>query len=180
MAVALAVTLVDYLGRWAHAGLLGAQPGHARPVLVAPAGWGVPAVGLVEPRGGGTCGFRRWRAAVLSVVRAHRPVVFVDRTRHGAGARNRSFSGIPAGAEPVRLAVIADIHWGLFFRDGQLVDLVDRLNALDVDAVMVAGDWTHEPPRAILKAGLAPLGQDSPPGVCRAGQPRCGVARPAA
>ena len=70
--------------------------------------------------------------------------------------RETTFSGIPASAEPVRLAVIADIHWGLFYRDSQLVDLVERLNALDVDAVMVAGDWTHEPPPD-LTAGLAPL-----------------------
>ena len=70
--------------------------------------------------------------------------------------RETVVSGIPAGAEPVRLAVIADVHWGLFFRDGQLRSLVERLNALDVDAVLVAGDWTHEPTRD-LKAGLAPL-----------------------
>ena len=70
--------------------------------------------------------------------------------------RETVLTGIPAGAEPVRLAVIADMHWGLFFRDDQLRALVERLNALDVDAVLVAGDWTHEPPLD-LKAGFAPL-----------------------
>ena len=70
--------------------------------------------------------------------------------------RETVLTGIPTGAEPVRLAVIADVHWGLFFRDDQLRELVERLNALDVDAVLVAGDWTHEPPFD-LKAGLAPL-----------------------
>lgn len=70
--------------------------------------------------------------------------------------RETVLTGIPAGAEPMRLAVIADVHWGLFFRDDQLRELVERLNALDVDAVLVAGDWTHEPPFD-LKAGLAPL-----------------------
>lgn len=72
--------------------------------------------------------------------------------------RETLLTGIPAGAEPVRLAVIADVHWGLFFRDGQLRSLVERLNTLDVDAVLVAGDWTHEPPPD-LETGFAPLAQ---------------------
>ena len=70
--------------------------------------------------------------------------------------RETVLTGIPEGAEPLRLAVIADVHWGLFFRDGQLRQLVARLNSLDVDAVLVAGDWTHEP-TLDLKEGLAPL-----------------------
>lgn len=70
--------------------------------------------------------------------------------------RVTTLHGRPAGAQPVRLAVVADIHWGLFYRDGQLAGLVRQLNALDVDAVLAAGDWTHEPPLD-LKQGLAPL-----------------------
>jgi uncharacterized protein len=70
--------------------------------------------------------------------------------------RHTTLSGIPEGAEPLRLAVVADIHWGLFFRDWQLDDMVERLNAMDVDAVIVAGDWTHEPTQD-LPAGFAPL-----------------------
>ena len=67
--------------------------------------------------------------------------------------RHTSLSGIPAEAQPLKLALVADIHWGLFFRDRQLDDLVNRLNAMDVDAVIVAGDWTHEPTQD-LRAGL--------------------------
>ncbi|AOW12428.1 hypothetical protein LPB72_08295 [Hydrogenophaga crassostreae] len=70
--------------------------------------------------------------------------------------RETVLTGLPEGAEPVRLAVISDVHWGLFFRDSQLQGLVDKLNTLEVDAVLVAGDWTHEPPLD-LKTGLAPL-----------------------
>lgn len=45
---------------------------------------------------------------------------------------------------PVRLAVISDVHIGLFWgRSYQLRRLVQRLNALDVDAVIVAGDWLY-------------------------------------
>jgi hypothetical protein len=44
----------------------------------------------------------------------------------------------------VRVALIADIHAGLFERDAQINRLVSKLNSLDVDAVLVAGDWTYE------------------------------------
>ena len=45
----------------------------------------------------------------------------------------------------VRVALVADLHAGLYVRQDQLEQLVRRLNALDVDAVLVAGDWTYEP-----------------------------------
>lgn len=70
--------------------------------------------------------------------------------------RETSLRGAPAGAQPVRLALVSDLHWGLFGRDHQLQRLVDRINALQPDAVLVAGDWTYEP-RRDLAAGLAPL-----------------------
>lgn len=59
-------------------------------------------------------------------------------------------------AQPLRLALVADVHAGLFMRGWQIERLVDRLNALDVDAVVVAGDWTYEPPRD-LHVLLAPF-----------------------
>ena len=62
----------------------------------------------------------------------------------------------PPGAPALRVALVADLHLGLFWRDWQLRQLVDRLNTLDVDAVLVAGDWTYEPPRD-LQAAFAPL-----------------------
>jgi predicted MPP superfamily phosphohydrolase len=55
----------------------------------------------------------------------------------------------------VRVALVSDLHRGIYWRDGRLDALVERLNALPVDAVLVAGDWTYEPPRD-LDAAFAP------------------------
>jgi len=56
----------------------------------------------------------------------------------------------------VRVALVGDLHAGLFVRSAQLEQLVAALNALDVDAVLVAGDWTYEPKKD-LRATFAPL-----------------------
>jgi uncharacterized protein len=76
--------------------------------------------------------------------------------------RSTSIQVIPAPnsntPEPIKMALISDIHWGLFGRDYQLQRLVDRINTLDVDAVFVAGDWTYEP-KLDLQTGFAPLKQ---------------------
>jgi predicted MPP superfamily phosphohydrolase len=55
----------------------------------------------------------------------------------------------------VRVALVSDLHIGLFTRNAQLEQLVTQLNALDVDAVLVAGDWSYEPKRD-LRAAFAP------------------------
>lgn len=60
----------------------------------------------------------------------------------------------------LKVALISDMHYGLYSTPGQMARLVDRLNALDVQAVLVAGDWTYEPPRnQDLGALLAPFRQ---------------------
>jgi predicted MPP superfamily phosphohydrolase len=56
----------------------------------------------------------------------------------------------------VRVALISDLHAGIFVRSGQLEHLVQQLNALDVDAVLVAGDWTYMPSRD-LRSTFSPL-----------------------
>jgi len=56
----------------------------------------------------------------------------------------------------VRVALVADLHAGLYVRQDQLEQLVRRLNALDVDAVLVAGDWTYEPSHDLHRQ-FAPL-----------------------
>ena len=76
----------------------------------------------------------------------------------------------------VRVALVADLHAGLYVRQDQLEQLVRRLNALDVDAVLVAGDWTYEPSHDLhlrVRAARAAAPSD----LCRARQPRRADAR---
>lgn len=59
---------------------------------------------------------------------------------------------------PLKVALVSDMHYGLFSTPAQMRQLVTRLNALDVRAVLVAGDWTYEPARATdLGELLAPF-----------------------
>ncbi len=62
---------------------------------------------------------------------------------------------IPA---PINLdiALVADIHVGRYTSPAKLQQLVARLNALHVDLVLFAGDFTYGPPRDVA-AALAPL-----------------------
>lgn len=71
--------------------------------------------------------------------------------------RETTMSGIPEGAAPLRVALVSDIHLGTYVRQWHLEKLVGQLNALDVDVVVVAGDWTYEPPLD-LYAAFAPIG----------------------
>lgn len=41
------------------------------------------------------------------------------------------------------IAVVSDIHIGLFFSQHQLTNLVEKLNQLSVDAVFITGDWLY-------------------------------------
>ncbi|MGH8233202.1 MAG: metallophosphoesterase [Rhodanobacteraceae bacterium] len=62
---------------------------------------------------------------------------------------------IPA---PINLdiAVVSDIHVGLYTRRAKLAQMVRKLNALHVNLVLFAGDLTYDPPRN-LAATLSPL-----------------------
>jgi predicted MPP superfamily phosphohydrolase len=55
----------------------------------------------------------------------------------------------------VRVALVSDIRLGVYYRTWQLERLVQRLNELNVDAVLVAGDWVQIPPFD-LKSAFAP------------------------
>ena len=154
MAIAITVTVVDYLGRWSTPGLW------VRNLVMHALYWSPRVAGVFLLTGCAAqafarTGWRRWRATVFSVavlIGLWSSLVEPGMVR----VRTTTIAGIPAAAEPVRLALISDLHWGLFYRDRQLADLVDRLNAMEIDAVFVAGDWTHEPPPD-LETGLAPL-----------------------
>lgn len=64
-------------------------------------------------------------------------------------------SVIPAPID-LDIALVADLHVGIFTRTGKLEQMVRKLNALPVDAVLIAGDITYNPPYD-LAATLAPL-----------------------
>ena len=153
LVAALGLALWDYGGRWHSPGLW------LRNLVMLVLYWAPRLAGVflltgLVSQAWGARGFRRWRAALLTLgvlVGLWSSWIEPQQLR----VRTTVLSGLPAGAQPVKLALVADVHWGLFFRDGQLEQLIERLNTLDVDAVLVAGDWTHEPPLD-LKKGLAP------------------------
>ena len=65
---------------------------------------------------------------------------------------------------PVRIALIADLHIGLFSgHERQLKIIVKKINQQNPDCVVVAGDWTYEPENrlveelAVLKQIKAPV-----------------------
>lgn len=152
--LSLAVTVWDHGGRW-HTPRLETRNFLMLWLYWAPRLAGLPLLVGLWLRWHVERGARRWRLPVYAVL------VLVGLWSswvepYWIRVRHTTLSGIPADAQPLKLALVADIHWGLFFRDRQLDDLVDRLNAMDVDAVIVAGDWTHEPTQD-LRAGFAPL-----------------------
>lgn len=154
LAVTLTVCAWDFSGRWHTPGhelrnfiMLGLYwgPKLAGPFLL----WGLVAHAL------GHTGWARLKALLaLAFVLVGLWASWVE--PFGQRTRLTTLTGIPEGAQPLRLAVLADIHWGLFYRDFQLQQLVNTLNDMDVDAVLVAGDWVHDP-QWDLEAGLGPL-----------------------
>ncbi|HJU27187.1 MAG TPA: metallophosphoesterase [Rhodanobacteraceae bacterium] len=54
------------------------------------------------------------------------------------------------------IALVSDVHVGLFTRSDKLQQMVDNLNAMHVDLVLFAGDLTYDPPRDLAHA-LVPL-----------------------
>lgn len=56
-----------------------------------------------------------------------------------------------------RLALISDIHMGVYKDSAYLQRVVDRINTLQIDAVVIAGDFTYEPDGQSLTRLFAPL-----------------------
>lgn len=54
--------------------------------------------------------------------------------------------------KPVKVALIADLHIGLFSgHERQLRIIVEKLNQVQPDLVVVAGDWTYEPENTLIQ-----------------------------
>lgn len=54
--------------------------------------------------------------------------------------------------KPVKIALIADLHIGLFSgHERQLKLIVDKINREQPDLVVVAGDWTYEPENKLVE-----------------------------
>ncbi|GGD60237.1 metallophosphoesterase [Pseudoxanthomonas indica] len=66
---------------------------------------------------------------------------------------------LPDPGVQARIALISDIHLGVYKSPAYLQRVVDRLNQLEVDAVAIAGDLTYEPQarRESLQVMFAPL-----------------------
>lgn len=62
---------------------------------------------------------------------------------------------IPAPLD-LNIALVSDVHIGIYTRPAKLVQMVRKLNALHVDLVLFAGDVTYDPPKNLATA-LAPL-----------------------
>ncbi len=58
--------------------------------------------------------------------------------------------GLPAGLEGFTIAHLSDMHAGSFLAQGDLADVVQRVNELQVDAVALTGDYITDHPREAL------------------------------
>ncbi|MEM9169983.1 MAG: metallophosphoesterase [Pseudomonadota bacterium] len=63
----------------------------------------------------------------------------------------------------VRVAVVADMHWGIFKNAIAASRIAPRLRALDVDVVLMPGDFTYHLPPAAIADAVAPLGDVGAP-----------------
>lgn len=94
----------------------------------------------------------RWLGAALLAVAL---IVFIDARfveRYRIEVRS---STLQVGAT-ARIALISDLHLGVYKSPAYLERVVDRLNVLAPDAVLIAGDFTYGPDRPLDEL-LAPL-----------------------
>jgi predicted MPP superfamily phosphohydrolase len=69
---------------------------------------------------------------------------------------------LPSTGVSVRIALISDIHLGVYKNRRFLERVVDRINDLGVDAVVIAGDLTYEAKASELLDLFAPLARLKP------------------
>ena len=63
---------------------------------------------------------------------------------------------LPADIGTLKIVYLSDIHWGSFFSDGRLNDLVSRVNAQNPDLILLGGDYAKNSDSAIAFFQTAP------------------------
>lgn len=72
-----------------------------------------------------------------------------------AAAASQPIKRQPIKRQAAKIAVLSDIHVGIFSNPHQLARLVKCLNRLEVDAVLILGDWLYQ--ATTLDAQLSPF-----------------------
>ena len=108
---------------------------------------------------------RRWIRFVLSLIiiyaRFIEPnIVHVDNHKINTGFK-------------AKYALISDIHLGIYNDSSILRRTVRKINQLNVDAVLIAGDFTYEPHFADMKELFAPLADLKKPIIAVLGNHDC-------
>ena len=56
---------------------------------------------------------------------------------------------LPPEFDGLRIVYLSDIHFGAFFKEDRLRDLVRRVNALDADLILLGGDYAEDSQTAV-------------------------------
>ncbi len=51
---------------------------------------------------------------------------------------------LPTPFQGLKIAYVSDIHWGTYFSDSRLQQLIDRVNALEADLILLGGDYAED------------------------------------
>lgn len=75
-----------------------------------------------------------------------------------------TIAGLPPELRGMRIALISDLHVGLFSRPGRLAKISRAVMAQEPDHVVIAGDFLDDDPHFVPKflKGLEPIGRDTP------------------
>ena len=98
-----------------------------------------------------------WGRRVMAALWAMLLLVFIDARFIERYRITVHTAQVPLGV-PMRIALISDMHIGLYKSPAYLARVVARLNELQPDAVLIAGDFTYEPDRPLDEL-MAPLSQ---------------------
>lgn len=65
-------------------------------------------------------------------------------------------ANLPRDIGTLKIVYLSDIHWGPYFNDGRVEDLVSRVNALNADLILLGGDYANDSAGAIAFFEKAP------------------------